>query len=127
MSIQELLKPKFKVIGDYPGNKLKVGEIYYDTNELITEVTISEGDYTVVNPYIYPKVFEKVEWWEYLSEYIAKQIGYAKTIAGNSVRMVESIDVRLGKITFVGGKVRNIRQWLPATEDEYEAFINRNK
>jgi hypothetical protein len=59
MSIEDLLKPRYKVIADYPNTPFKVGEI----------LQRKEGDWLndkgwskLYEPY--PHLFKKLEWWE---------------------------------------------------------------
>jgi hypothetical protein len=115
MSIEDLLKPRYKVIADYPNATFKVGSVWGELDIAMFSMTTDE-----TKPDKYPHLFKKLEWWEERSEV---EIPYLKTPAGNSVRKVESIDLMWGRVTFVGGKVRKIKQWLPATEKEYEEYL----
>ena len=60
-NVAELLKPRFKVIADYPESKFKVGEIIQLTwNDPFPD---KYGGYeTFYNKY--PHLFKKLEWWE---------------------------------------------------------------
>ena len=66
MTAEELLKPRFEVIADYPNNEFgKVGDIldrdwghYPNGEEFEPEWKISD----------YPHLFRKLEWWEKRTE-----------------------------------------------------------
>lgn len=57
--VSELLKPRYRVIGDYPGNEFPIGfiidELFFDgkTNDWFEK---------------YPNLFEKLKWWAYRRE-----------------------------------------------------------
>jgi len=53
-AIDDLMKPRYKVIADYPDNEFSVGEILPD------EVVSNEEDEILK----YPHLFKKLEWWE---------------------------------------------------------------
>lgn len=66
MKTEELLKPRFKVIADYPGRSVEIGHIIDDPDYY-------ERRGIQVNQY--PHLFKKLSWWEdrkpvELSEYI---------------------------------------------------------
>jgi len=75
----------------------------------------------------YPAVLSKLEWWEERTPEELEQVKFAKTIAGNSVRTVNSVDSVWGKINLDGGKIRNIKHWIPATESEYNQYQSSKK
>jgi hypothetical protein len=97
--VQELLKPRYRVVADYPGSKGDIGDILYQY-EFETSVT---GMYTFVSnleiplqgyniaPSVidkYPHLFQKLEWWqertiEGMPEYL-KQTGMVDG-AGNPI------------------------------------------
>lgn len=51
MSPEQLLKPRYKVIADYPGNVMKIGHVF---NE------IAEDEFWTK----YPQIFRKLFWYE---------------------------------------------------------------
>ena len=120
MSNNELLKPRYKVIALYPNsetNGMIMGKILIadfptkSTQELWTEAKNE-----------YPHIFKKLEWWEERGENDFDELKFVKTHAGNSVRTVLRLELRLNKIVLDGGKVRPISHWVPATEQEYNTF-----
>ena len=83
MTKEELLKPRYKVIADYPQHYFKgedkdneykfiEGDIlaYGKVNNSMTYRRIGRCGYMSVgipcesNPELYPKIFRKLEWWE---------------------------------------------------------------
>lgn len=68
MTTKELLRPRYKVIADYPQSIYEVGyviELYHKTNPVVEG---QKGFYDM-----YPHLFKKLEWWE---ERTAEEIGY---------------------------------------------------
>lgn len=71
MEIEELLKPRYKVIAEYPQGFFKEGEIVYtfcDAKSPYRTWYISTEENGRVWQHgsceKYPKVFKKLEWWE---------------------------------------------------------------
>jgi len=60
--VEDLLKPRYKVIADYPFCPFEVGEILYE-HEGKFYVYEDSGRYPI-NPEAFPAVFKKLEWWE---------------------------------------------------------------
>jgi hypothetical protein len=129
MNTENLIKPKYKVIADYPncpfevGHTLiqdmsTVGEVFVEASELGQPIDKNWLDKDAVTGY--PHLFKRLEWWEEISP--EEMPEYLKTHAGNSVRKVLSIDMRNELVTFVNGKVRKLKQWHPATLEEYNEY-----
>jgi hypothetical protein len=122
MTTEELLQPRYKVIADFPqwsvfthklGDILELRGVHFvgkGTSRSINEKDIDK----------YPSVLRKLQWWEERNEEELSKIKYAKTLAGNSVRTVLRFELSWDKIILDGGKVRSIKNWLPATKEEYE-------
>lgn len=69
MTTEELLKPRYKLIKDYPDCIAPVGSILQDDVEscIITTPTGSvsiQSSYLFRNKDKYPHLFQKLEWWE---------------------------------------------------------------
>jgi hypothetical protein len=118
MTVENLLKPRYKLIADYPGNMLKIGHIF----ELVQHEFFSE----------YPHLFKPLEWHEDrkpedICEYV--KTNPERTIESfvSKVISVElfddgigiSTENRLGKFPYTHSKY-----FLPATKEEYQAFVN---
>ena len=112
--IQELLKPRYKVIADYPDSVFIVGEI-------LRNPTYESK---------YPHLFKKLEWWEdrkpeempkYLKHTYDGKTSYYKIIKWDMEFMVAYMTET---------QVCNLRLWkpefsyYPSTEEE---FNNQNK
>lgn len=57
MTAQELMKPRFEVIGDYPGNDISVGEVFESNSDWPESYLLK-----------YPHLFRKLNWWEHRKE-----------------------------------------------------------
>ena len=55
MTREELMKPRFRVIADYPGLSYNVG----DNIEVLTD-----DNYAIIDMVEYPHLFKKLKWWE---------------------------------------------------------------
>lgn len=135
MKPEDLLKPRYKVIADYPGNKLKVGDI------LIKYVFPETENYCyVTNPEIlllgdnlrkeeveqYPHLFKKLEWWEERKPEDMPE--YVKCGENGKPRKVKEWNMRWGLVEFEGGRTRRLQhQWIPSTEQEYNSYLSSKK
>jgi hypothetical protein len=67
-SPEELLKPRYKVIADYPNSELGIGDLLmqYIAGSVWRHIWTSGEwtDITIHNPEKYPHLFRKLEWWE---------------------------------------------------------------
>jgi hypothetical protein len=121
-SIEELLKPRFKVIADYPGAAYTIGHIY-------------EGDLfddTIIKLSQFPHLFKKMEWWE---ERKPEEIEYIKRNSCNSGAMWvgKILEIKGDRFkcilqngeTMVGKFTPN--QDMPATRAEYDQQRIQNK
>lgn len=120
MTTEELLKPRYQVIADYPGRLFRLGQIC--SWEQFT--MDSEEDAPIYFFENFTHLFRKLNWWEERKPEELESVEYVKTLAGNSVRKVQEINTFWDKVMFEGGKVRSLKKWIPATREEYEAFIN---
>lgn len=59
MNVTELMKPRYKVIADYPGNEYPIGVVI---DELLFDGKTSDWFER------YPALFEKLKWWAYRRE-----------------------------------------------------------
>lgn len=57
MTPEQLLKPRYKVIGDYPNSPYKIGHVILSTH---CSPLDHYGDYLEKHPHL----FKKLEWWE---------------------------------------------------------------
>jgi hypothetical protein len=76
MEVEELLKPRYKVIADYPFNKsFKIGEVIA-LNEIDDRPHLVKEEYALIQNTVvthtfyktdfdkYPHLFKKLEWWQ---------------------------------------------------------------
>lgn len=76
MTVEDLLKPRYKVIADFPMSICKVGEILEPQGKYFPVI---EGGYWNIEIYKYPHLFKKLEWWEEREE--SDMPEYVKVIA----------------------------------------------
>lgn len=137
MTPEELMKPRYQVIADYPDNKLTIGDILmqYVENDTVWRHRWSDGhwaDITVHNPSYYPHLFKKLEWWEEREKYFWSDgkpstplfvSNIAKTVFGTAW----GIDLSDGSFALeVNGEKTdaNLSNYIPATREEYDNYIN---
>jgi|SRR6185503_12035353 len=72
--VEDLLKPRYKVIADYPFCPFEVGEILYE-HEGKFYVYTDSGRYPI-NPNAFPAIFKELMWWEERKE--SEMPGYLK-------------------------------------------------
>lgn len=118
MTVEDLLKPRYLVIADYPSNIDKVGTVY--------EIDLSDGhgvDFEMTCKK-YPHLFRKLEWWE--ERAIEDMPEYVKQRSDGKVCRITNWHNKI-KLFPVGTDSRNIQhasdEVIPITEDEYRAKI----
>jgi hypothetical protein len=122
-NIQELLKPRYKVIEDYPFSDCKLGEIF-------TEGKLEAAFFNNLSKY--PHLFRKLEWWEERDEKDMPE--YLRTTE-HGEKFVQPGIMKVMYYTGKGGIKDHVRLdtgtdetagtlfwFLPATKAEYEAF-----
>jgi hypothetical protein len=123
MTTEELLKPRYKVIADYPGCPFKVGEILQKTKYMSGKEFVRG---MLHQPDDYPANFQRLEWWEDRADddmpnfykhndygWVSETIGvYGTTICFR------------GRNDVIEWHVKNL---LPATEAEYLEYINKRE
>lgn len=116
MSNEDLLKPRYKVIADYPGNNRTEGEIIPSKFENFTQ---DEVDALLFTCKQFPKVFKMLEWWEERTiEDLPDYAKYQKLIYKATDKFIAS--VRCEKHPSDGiGLDADWGSCLPATEAEY--------
>lgn len=147
MKTDELLKPRYKVIADYPNSKGNVGDILYqyifETSEtgLYTFVSNLESPlsgYNIKPSDIdkYPHLFRKMDWWEdrgmeempkYLKyfdedgklEFVLKVERYK---SHRDMKMFWSFEYLWDNEPNI--KRMSLTGWIPATEQEYNDFTS---
>jgi hypothetical protein len=144
MTTEELLIERYKVIAPYPHSPYKVGDIIKPNNGrfVLTQTTHrDEFGETVRTEHLhksdvakyYPHLFQRLEWWE--DRKPEEMPGYVKwdykpkvdsEVMKNYVRKVEGWQqANYGVIT--DGQTTASRHWLPATLEDYTAYINQQQ
>lgn len=138
MTPDELLKPRYKVIADYPDNILPVGSIFWDDCESI-EIISPSGAYSVQSSYPYrnkdkyPHLFRPLEWYEErkaedMPQYVIFHQPYAHFVKGEIHNLIQ---LSTGQTSsFVWLRAQNPSEYLiplsallPTTEEEYNKYI----
>jgi hypothetical protein len=132
-SAEELLKPRYKLIGDYPGCSFEVGTVLEPTEE--GELFSKTGGYSSSATRImlkdakrYPHLVEELRWWEErtddeMPEYL--RWNYKPDVdhqnMKNYVAKVEGWQqAHFGVVTH--GQVTATKFWIPITETEYNTL-----
>lgn len=124
LTVEDLMKPRYKVIADFPGNQWKVGQILLKNDKVFKGDGYSE-EYKLEH---FPHLFKKLEWFEerktedmpeYVKpkrapEYVFKVIEFHSTVCeyfGTDGRIC----------------MDNSFVFDPATPSEYISYINKQK
>jgi hypothetical protein len=137
MTVKELLKPRYKVIADYPSSPFKVGEIlsliYRHYSELRDVYITKSAEYEDIvweDDFFdsYPHLFKKLDWWE---ERKAENMPQYIHIPGGEIVKVASISILNGTVYYphktqanMANDFSKLRNCLPATLEEYNNYIN---
>ena len=63
MTTEELLRPRWKVLADYPRNPFEVGNILETDDKGVYTLWEHDGkDYLTLSDY--PSIFKRLDWWE---------------------------------------------------------------
>lgn len=127
---EELLKPRYKVIADYPGCKFKIGNILTYVREIAQTYDLWRNEKTGVEIIYsgfgaFPHLFKKLEWWEdrepgempeYVKGYdrVYKMVKWTHNACGEYFDEVEQAPNR------VMFEMKNI---IPATAAEYDEYV----
>ena len=108
MTVEELLKPRWKVIADYPKSQFKVGEII----ESKTGFLYCFEDY--------PHLFQPLQWWEERKlEDMPEYVNYN----GGIYKVESPLTIIDGYIYTEGAVIEcQLKLSLPATISEYESY-----
>lgn len=134
---EELLRPRYIVIADYPGSDLPIGTILYYFNN--TYWTDGKG-YEFHEPERiftdYPHLFRRLEWWEHRSPEEMPEYLKSDPIDKNWMEniVVEKIDEFYGdKNEYVSlvdrdESMQYCTSWyIPATLEEYTNYLTNKK
>lgn len=140
MTKEELLKPRFKCIADFPGNEwFEVGEVYeVGFNGVILKDEIRKWDkdnYIITQPEKYPAIFLKLNWWEErkledIPKYIKNDDGIYELLdvppekRGSICKWIVKAQEEDAEFGVTDIYVLD-NHMLPATEEEYLNYINK--
>ncbi len=106
MTTEQLLKPRYKVIADYPNSKFEVEQILM-------------GQY-IAYADKYPAIFKPLEWWverepSELPEYLQRGKGFYK---------VDKYAIKHDCV-YINEEIEELIYYAPATLSDYTAYINQ--
>ena len=120
MTVEELMKPRYKAVADYPKSIHPVGEIIqYDYDK----------DGTLGN---WPHLFKPLEWWEDrkpedIPKYIKSIFNDKSIIVRELIAVTPDGFKAVAKDSRKGYRICYHDRWLPATEQEYLSYIESLK
>src|SRR6185369_13508036 len=131
MTIEELLKPRYKVIADYTDSMFSVGgiiiedwqdaDLWYCRDYKNEEYWFPKND-VIEN---FPHLFKKLEWWEErdfdLSGMFVRFGALDKQHA--YYKLIKPSDYRYGFWEMGGNYTYPLHESFPATEQEYDNYI----
>jgi len=127
--IKKLLTPRIKCAARYPDSPFPVGAVLeqdFEEPEIYNYIDSNRRPWMIENPELYPDVFTPIPWWkdrkpEDMPEYV-KDGRVFKIIKWTTVEdaiYYDEIDKQNGCVHFY------MKNTLPATEAEYNAYINQ--
>ena len=134
MTVEELMKPRYKVIADYP--KCPFGDVgrVIELKNGKYEWAEYDGMYSENESFFqeYPHLFKPLKWWEDrkpedMPEYVKLKPEYG----GRVYKLSEAKESYGGKAFMFDYPITehwiDLSQCIPATETEYTQYINKNK
>lgn len=110
MSNEDLLKPRYKVIADYPDSTFSIGDV------LMTDVNSFFRKHCLLG---YPAIFRKPEWWEEREEKDMPE--YVKIIGDDDNEIIIKVfGYQDGRIVYKNGGGTLLHYALPYTKEEYD-------
>ena len=140
-NIEDLLKPRYRVIADYPMQFYSIGDILETANP--QSCTVVEGEYWQCDLDKYPAIFRKLFWWEerifvedgfqgkYVKEFdLMPQFIKSKSTSNIYKVIWYSVDT-MGVVSCLvetekGSKFRALQDMDIATQSEYNSYIKQS-
>ena len=123
-TVEELLKPRWKVIADYPGALHNIGDVIsaYENGKAYL---VEGGSHYMTE---YPALFKRLEWWE--DRAVKDMPEYVKIIEGipfynfkkGQIRKLDSIKNGIAVVS--GCPLIKIGFIYPSSKQEYLTYIN---
>lgn len=119
MTTEELLKPRWKVIADFPENPYCINQILHVFESKI----FFESSGYHFNPNDYSAIFKKLEWWE--ERKVEDMPEYVKSIVNNAVHKVLQYKDSVVALSYENAPTNvqmfeSICSLIPSTKEEYE-------
>lgn len=148
MRPEELLKPRYKVIGPYFGSPYKVGDIisFELIHVPIAKYPAPNGDRIVMNATqkdfeLYPNIFQPLPWWsdrepEDMPEFVkileSPSLTAQRLNPGDIVRVYKHFSCSQGNYNkngcqAFGDDFMTYAKCIPVTKEEYEQWKQSNK
>ena len=147
MSIEELLRPRYKVTADYFYNPYKLCDVitveYDDRSVHLTTTTyrnefgetVEQANHFHPNRLKdFPHLFQPVQWWEQRAVEELRSIKYMKVVEYSGYHLVGDV-VPVKKMAFsddgfllgywLTGHLHPLHKIIPATAEEYTAFKSK--
>lgn len=124
LSTEELLKPRYMIMADYPGNRIKVGSILQSSSNNMIETLvfcIADQDWVKSEELDkYPHLFRPMPWYEgRKAEEMPEYLKWGRIVLKNpSYNHSGFYAEGVGWINFKNNEVS------PSNAAEYEAYIN---
>lgn len=126
LSVEELLKPRWKVIADYPNSPFFIGQVFAIPN-FDRQFT---KDYWAAEKNKFPNIFEPLPWWkdrdvnefpEYLKVYYKERVEFHKVNQWLHMIGDQTVYEYFNKD---GLQLRETTRGTdPATKEEYDAYL----
>jgi hypothetical protein len=128
LTVEELMKPRFEVIADYPNNP-------YEINDVLTKIDgiqiYSNGrrGMSITDLESFPNLFREMEWWEIRPEQdMPKYIKWVDDYGDHEVLKVEEWESGVAILDKSRRSIATMcRNLFPATEAEYIAQLEQQK
>lgn len=129
LTIEELLKPRCKVIADYPKCRYKIGDILYVDDKGSAWIKHEYLFYTdpVESVAKYPHLFESLPWWK--DRKVEDMPEYVKVTETPDQKLMPGMVMKLTWLDSGWGRSDNgevfpyTNCFEPATRKEYEAYL----
>lgn len=130
MTPEELLKPRWKVIADYPNSPFIIGQIFVIPNfdkDFTKKYWADDKDK-------YPHLFQRLEWWEErkpdeMPEYLKCLSPVFKWSKGDIIKVSKWIECFGPSVRFYTDYTDKVTHspfsFIPAAEADYTAYINQ--
>jgi hypothetical protein len=120
MTTEELMKPRWKVIADYPNSPFFIGQVFTIPN-FDNQFT---KDYWAAEKNKYPNIFEPLPWWK--ERKVEDMPEYVRHTASGKTWKVKEYDLPTGA-HLVGNEISSywavMKNLVPATESDYNAYL----